>query len=87
MEIDLLFIFHRHCNGTGCRQPDLVAFDTGNKTAINVVVMTLVAAFAAILFRQLDSVALDLVHVPTCTPSAPITSICSLISIIIDLRI
>jgi len=77
----LLFFFHRHCDVSVCGEPDLVAFNTGNKTLVDEVVMALVRALAAVLFGQFDSAAFELVDRPTCTPSAPITSICSLISI------
>jgi cytochrome c biogenesis factor len=81
--ICLLLFFHRHSNCTGC----LVAFDTRNKTAINVGVMALMGAFPAVFLGQLDPVALKLVHRPNMHPSAPTTSMCSLIPVMSDLTV
>jgi hypothetical protein len=43
------------------REPNLVAFDVGDEAFVDEVVMALVAAFAAVLLRQLDAAAFDLV--------------------------
>ena len=78
----LLFLLHHHHDIGVCGESDLVAFNSGNEALVDEVMMALVRALAAVLFGQLDATAFDLVPVPTWTPSAPITSICSLISIL-----
>src|SRR5665647_786653 len=54
-----LFLFHRHGDGAGGRQANLVAFDIGNQAPVDVEVMPLVGAFADVLLGELDPVALD----------------------------
>jgi hypothetical protein len=61
------------------RQTNLVAFNARNQTSINVV--ALASTLTAVRLGQLDTTAFDLIEtVPTWTPSAPITSMCSVIS-------
>jgi hypothetical protein len=73
----VLFLLKRGRDGGVGGEADAVAFDVGDQAAGDVVVV--VAVGAAVLLGQLDAVALDLVDVPRWTPSAPITSMCSLI--------
>jgi len=75
-----------HCDGdsTDSREPDLVALHLGDEAAINKVVMPLMAAFAAVFSGQLDPAPLNLIDCADMAPSAPMTSMCSLISAIDD---
>jgi hypothetical protein len=57
-----LFFLHRHCDVSICGEPDFVAFNTGNKTLVDEVMVALVRTLAAVLFRQLDAAAFDLVN-------------------------
>jgi hypothetical protein len=61
MDDVLFFFFHHDCIGAGCRQANLLAFNAGDQADIDVVMMTLVRALAAVLFGQLDAAAFDLV--------------------------
>src|SRR4029079_19748979 len=60
------------------QRPDCIAFDFSDQTAVDIVMVTFMAAFAAVRLGQFDAVIFDAMTVPTCTPSAPITSICFL---------
>ena len=55
------FLFHRHRDICVRREPNLVALHSGNQPFIDEVMMALMGALAAVLFRQLDTTALDLV--------------------------
>jgi hypothetical protein len=58
----LLFLFHGDGDGADRGEADLVALHARDEAAINEVVMTLVASLAAVFFRQLDPIALDLIN-------------------------
>src|SRR6516165_5988155 len=57
----LLFLLHHHRNSRVGGEADLVAFDVCDESLVDVVVMALVAALAAVLLGQLDAVAFDAV--------------------------
>src|SRR3984885_1568255 len=60
----LFFFFERDRDYGICRQPDAVAFDVGHEALINVMMVPLVGALAAVGLLQLDATALDAVHRP-----------------------
>ena len=58
----LFFLLHGDRHGSVRRQADLVAFHLGDQALVDEVMMSPVAALAAVLLRQLDPAAFDLVH-------------------------
>ena len=80
----LFFLLHGDRDGSVRRQADLVAFHLGDQVLVDEVMMSPVAALAAVLLRQFDLAAFDLSTVPMWTPSAPITSIFSLMSVMCE---
>jgi hypothetical protein len=59
-QLALLF-FHRHGDRADGGKPHLVALNTGNQTAVDIVMMALVRSLSAVLLGQLDPIALNLV--------------------------
>jgi hypothetical protein len=76
------FLFHRDGDGTSRGQAYLVVLDARDQAAVDMVVVTLVGAFPAVLLGQLDPVALELIYGADVDASATIASMCSLISLI-----
>jgi hypothetical protein len=62
-------LLHRHGNISVCGEPDFIAFDAGNKTFVDEMMMALVGALTAVLLRQLDPTAFDFVD---CTNVYPV---------------
>ena len=58
------FFFHRHRHVGVGGKPDFLAFDFGDQTQIDEMMVALVLAFAAVGFGQLDPLALDFVDSP-----------------------
>jgi hypothetical protein len=56
-----LFFFECHRDIAVCRKTDPVAFDIGDQFKRNEVVVASMAALAAVLLRQLDTAAFDVV--------------------------
>jgi hypothetical protein len=73
-----LFFFHRHRDSAIRRKTNLLALDLGNQAEVDEMMVSLMLALAAIGLGQLDLAVFNRSTVPTCTPSEPITSMCSL---------
>src|SRR3954447_22521928 len=57
----LFFLFHGHRNGSDRREADFGAFHFRNETAVNEVVMALVASLATVLFGDLNAATFNVI--------------------------
>ena len=87
MNSALGLFLEQHCVRPGRAEPHLVALDIGDEADRDVVVVAGMAALGTFRFAP-KSLLVSLIRspstwstVPTWTPSAPITSICSLIAL------